>query len=196
MEKLRDLYCKVLTQRPGNVYVANDAVVVLAKKGFFDVSKDIFTKVQEAAAGNIFVQMRDVWFSTSTLQEIKQIANEARQAVSELKNTLCLFNQLSAVTRHHSRGFDEKKIEIHVEYCKHLLDITKVHQEVVEGEEQQTRQKLELAHNDTPKDEVKEELQSIANAGPSQMRCAAFGVSRGRRALHRKEERSARRMCG
>lgn len=224
LEKSRESYCKVLAQRPGNVYAANGAAVVLAEKGLFDVSKDIFTQVQEAAAGNIFVQMPDVWvnlahvyfaqgqfalavkmyqnclrkfyygtdtqvllylarthyeaeqwqdckktllraihlapsnymlrfdagiamqkFSTSTLQKQKRTADEVRQAVSELKNALRVFSQLSAVTNHHSHGFDEKKIEMHVEYCKHLLDAAKVHREAAEREEQQNRQKLEVA---------------------------------------------------
>ncbi|KAI7985537.1 hypothetical protein LOK49_LG14G01206 [Camellia lanceoleosa] len=37
--------------------------VVLAEKGHFDVSKDLFTQVQEAASGSVFVQMPDVWIN-------------------------------------------------------------------------------------------------------------------------------------
>ncbi|ERN11231.1 hypothetical protein AMTRI_Chr04g243060 [Amborella trichopoda] len=224
LEKARELYGKVLMQRPGSLYAANGAGVVLAEKGHFDVSKDIFTQVQEAATGSIFVQMPDVWvnlahvyfaqgqfalavkmyqnclrkfyhntdtqvllylarthyeaeqwqdckktllraihlqpsnymlrfdagvalqkFSASTLQKTKRTADEVRLAVAELKNALRVFSQLSVATGHHCHGFDEKKIETHVGYCKHLLDAAKVHCEAAEREEQQIRQKLEVA---------------------------------------------------
>lgn len=36
---------QILMLRPGNLYAANGAGVVLAEKGRFDVSKDIFTQV-------------------------------------------------------------------------------------------------------------------------------------------------------
>lgn len=234
LEKSRESYCRVLTQRPGNVYAANGAAIVLAEKGQFDIAKDIFTQVQEAAAGNIFVQMPDVWvnlahvyfaqgqfalaakmyqnclrkfyystdtqillylarthyeaeqwqdckktllravhlapsnymlrfdvgvamqkFSTSTLQKQKRSAEEVRQAVSELKNALRVFNQLSVVANPHSHGFDEKKIDLHVEYCKHLLEAAKVHREAAEREEQQNRQKLEVARQLVLADEAR-----------------------------------------
>ncbi|GLJ29462.1 hypothetical protein SUGI_0580760 [Cryptomeria japonica] len=234
LEKARELYCKVLAQRPGNVYAANGAAVVLAERGQFDIAKEIFTQVQEAAAGNIFVQMPDVWvnlahvyfaqgqfalavkmyqnclrkfyfgtdtqillylarthyeaeqwqdckrtllravhlapsnymlrfdvgvamqkFSTSTLQKQKRTADEVRQAVSELKNALRVFSQLSVVASPHTHGFDEKKIELHVDYCKHLLDAAKVHREAAEREEQQSRQKLEVARQLVLADEAK-----------------------------------------
>ncbi|KAJ7515098.1 hypothetical protein O6H91_23G071200 [Diphasiastrum complanatum] len=224
LEKARELYQKVLVQRPNNLYAANGLGVVLAEKGLFDISKDIFTQVQEAASGNITVQMPDVWinlahvfvgqgqfglavkmyqnclrrfyfntetnvllylarshyeaeqwqecksvllraihlapsnymlrfdaaiamqkFSTATLQKSKRSADEVRQSVSELKNALRLFSQLSGISSQHSHGFDEKKIEMHVEYCKHLLDAAKVHLEAAEREEQQNKQKQELA---------------------------------------------------
>lgn len=61
LEKAKELYTKILMLRPGNLYAANGAGVVLAEKGRFDVSKDIFTQVQEAASGSVFVQMPDVW---------------------------------------------------------------------------------------------------------------------------------------
>uniref|UniRef100_A0A0D6R6J2 Uncharacterized protein n=1 Tax=Araucaria cunninghamii TaxID=56994 RepID=A0A0D6R6J2_ARACU len=234
LEKSRELFCKVLGQRPGNVYAANGAAIVMAEKGQFDIAKDIFTQVQEAAAGNIFVQMPDVWvnlahvyfaqgqfalavkmyqnclrkfyystdtqillylarthyeaeqwqdckrtllravhlapsnymlrfdvgvamqkFSTSTLQKQKRTADEVRQAVSELKNALRVFSQLSAVASPHSHGFDEKKIDLHVEYCKHLLDAGKAHREAAEREEQQNRQKLEVARQLIKADEAR-----------------------------------------
>ena len=49
------------------------------------------------------------------------------------------------MSNHYSHGFDEKKIEMHVEYCKHLLDAAKFHKEAAKREEQQNRQKLEVA---------------------------------------------------
>ncbi|KAJ0970982.1 hypothetical protein J5N97_018941 [Dioscorea zingiberensis] len=224
LEKAKELYTKVLMLRPGNLYAANGAGIVLAEKGQFDVSKDIFTQVQEAASGSIFVQMPDVWinlahvyfaqghfalavkmyqnslrkfyyntdtqvllylarthyeaeqwqeckktllraihlapsnytlrfdagvamqkFSASTLQKTKRTADEVRSTVSELKNAVRVFSQLSAACSSHAHGFDEKKIETHVGYCKHLLDAAKVHCEAAERDEQQNRQKLELA---------------------------------------------------
>ncbi|KAK9099493.1 hypothetical protein Syun_026538 [Stephania yunnanensis] len=246
LEKAKELYTKVLVQHPSNFYAANGAAVVLAEKGQFDVSKDIFTQVQEAASGNIFVQMPDVWinvahvyfaqghfalayqnclrkfyyntdtqvllylarthyeaeqwqdckktllraihlapsnytlrfdagvamqkFSMFTLQKTKKTADEfcicsvteentidfecrafdalyvpVRSTVAELKNAVRVFSQLSTASSLHYHGFDEKKIETHVGYCKHLLDAAKVHHEAAEREEQQNRQRLELA---------------------------------------------------
>ncbi|GAV72784.1 TPR_1 domain-containing protein/TPR_11 domain-containing protein/TPR_12 domain-containing protein [Cephalotus follicularis] len=224
LEKAKELYTKVLIQHTSNLYAANGAGVVLAEKGFFDVSKDIFTEVQEAASGSVFVQMADVWinlahvyfaqgnfalavkmyqnclrkfyfntdsqlllylarthyeaeqwqdckkallraihlapsnytlrfdagvamqkFSASTLQKTKRTADEVRSTVAELENAVRVFSQLSAASNLHIHGFDEKKINTHVEYCKHLLEAAKVHREVAEREEQQTRQRLELA---------------------------------------------------
>ncbi|KAG0490123.1 hypothetical protein HPP92_006986 [Vanilla planifolia] len=223
-EKAKELYTKVLVMRPSNLYAANGAGVILAEKGHFDVAKDVFTQVQEAASGSIFVQMPDVWinlahvyfaqghfslavkmyqnclrkfyhntdsqvllylarthyeaeqwqeckrtllraihlapsnytlrfdagvamqkFSASTLQKSKRTADEVRATVMELKNAVRVFSQLSSASSYHSHGFDEKKIETHVEYCKHLLDAAKVHCEAAEREEQQNRQKLEVA---------------------------------------------------
>ncbi|KAK1327237.1 hypothetical protein QJS10_CPA01g01086 [Acorus calamus] len=234
LEKAKELYIKVLVEHPGNLYAANGAGVVLAEKGQFDVSKDIFTQVQEAASGNIFVQMPDVWinlahvyfaqghfalavkmyqnclrkfyyntdtqvllylarthyeaeqwqdckktllrvihlapsnytlrfdvgvamqkFSASTLQKTKRSADEVRSTVSELRNAVRIFSQLSAATSFHFHGFDEKKIETHVGYCKHLLDAAKVHCEAAEREEQQNRQRLEVARQVTLAEEAR-----------------------------------------
>nr|XP_016455337.1 PREDICTED: protein CTR9 homolog [Nicotiana tabacum] len=63
LEKAKELYTKVLFQHNANLYAANGAGVVLAEKGQFDISKDLFTQVQEAASGNVFVQMPDVWIN-------------------------------------------------------------------------------------------------------------------------------------
>ncbi|KAM7256308.1 hypothetical protein ACFE04_012049 [Oxalis oulophora] len=224
LEKAKELFTKVLVQRPSNLYAANGAGVVLAEKGQFDVAKEIFTQVQEAASGRVFAQMPDVWinlahvyfaqgnfalavkmyqnclrkfyyntdsqihlylarthyeaeqwqdckkdllraihlspsnytlrfdagvamqkFSASTLQKPKKMADEVRLTVAELENAVRTFSQLSAASNLHIHGFDEKKINTHVEYCKHLLLAAKVHREVAEREEQQTKQRLELA---------------------------------------------------
>lgn len=224
LEKAKELYTKVLMQHTSNLYAANGSAIVLAEKGQFDVAKDIFTQVQEAASGTIFVQMPDVWvnlahvyfaqghfalaakmyqnclrkfyyntdtqvllylartqyeaeqwqeckrtllraihlapsnytlrfdagvamqkFSASTLQKSKRTADEVRSTVSELKNAVRVFSHLAAVSSYHVYGFDEKKRETHVEYCKHLLEVAKVHCEAAEAEEQQNRQRLEAA---------------------------------------------------
>ncbi|XP_058080007.1 protein CTR9 homolog [Magnolia sinica] len=234
LEKAKELYTKVLVQHPSNLYAANGAGVVLAEKGHFDVSKDIFTQVQEGASGSIFVQMPDVWinlahvyfaqghfslavkmyqnclrkfyyntdtqvllylarthyeaeqwqdckktllraihlapsnytlrfdagvamqkFSASTLQKAKRTADEVRSTVAELKNAVRVFSQLSAASSYHFHGFDEKKIETHVGYCKHLLDAAKVHCEAAEREEQQNRQRLEVARQVTLAEEAR-----------------------------------------
>lgn len=68
-----------------------------------------------------------------------------RSTVDELENAVRLFSQLSAASNLHFHGFDEKKINTHVEYCKHLLEAAKVHREAAEREEQQNRQRLDLA---------------------------------------------------
>ncbi|XP_004288975.1 PREDICTED: RNA polymerase-associated protein CTR9 homolog [Fragaria vesca subsp. vesca] len=224
LEKSKELYTKVLAQHSANLYAANGAGVVFAEKGHFDVSKDIFTQVQEAASGNIFVQMPDVWinlahvyfaqgnfplavkmyqnclrkffnntdsqillyiartqyeaeqwqdckktlmraihlapsnytlrfdagvvmqkFSASTLQKSKKSVDEVRSTVAELENAVRLFKQLSAASSLHFHGFDEKKIDTHVEYCSHLLEAARVHLTAAEHEEQKIRQKQELA---------------------------------------------------
>ncbi|XP_027339223.1 protein CTR9 homolog isoform X2 [Abrus precatorius] len=224
LEKAKELYTRVLIQHPANLYAANGAGVVLAEKGHFDVSKDIFTQVQEAASGSVFVQMPDVWinlahvyfaqgnfslavkmyqnclrkfyyntdsqillylarthyeaeqwqdciktllraihlapsnytlrfdagvamqkFSASTLQKAKRSADEVRATVAELQNAVRVFSQLSAASNLHIHGFDEKKIDTHVGYCNHLLTAAKVHLEAAEREEQQVRQRQELA---------------------------------------------------
>ncbi|KAK7281282.1 hypothetical protein RIF29_09115 [Crotalaria pallida] len=224
LEKAKELYTRVLIQHSANLYAANGAGVVLAEKGHFDVSKDIFTQVQEAASGSVFVQMPDVWinlahvyfaqgnfslavkmyqnclrkfyhntdsqillylarthyeaeqwqdciktllraihlapsnytlrfdagvamqkFSASTLQKAKRTADEVRATVAELQNAVRIFSQLSAASNLHIHGFDEKKIDTHVGYCNHLLSAAKVHLEAAEREEQQTRQRQELA---------------------------------------------------
>ncbi|XP_077240968.1 binding protein [Tasmannia lanceolata] len=234
LEKAKELYTKVLLQRPGNLYAANGSGVIFAEKGHFDVSKDIFTQVQEAASGSVFVQMPDVWinlahvyfaqghfalavkmyqnclrkfyyntdaqvllylarthyeaeqwqdckktllraihlapsnytlrfdagvamqkFSASTLQKTKRSADEVRSTVAELKNAVRIFSQLSAASGYHFHGFDEKKIETHVGYCKHLLDAAKVHCEAAEREEQQNRQRLEVARQVTLAEEAR-----------------------------------------
>ncbi|XP_076888227.1 protein CTR9 homolog [Bidens hawaiensis] len=224
LEKAKELYTKVLVEHPANMYAANGAGVVLAEKGQFDIAKELFTQVQEAASGSVFVQMPDVWinlahvhfaqgnfplaikmyqnclrkfyyntdnqillylarthyeaeqwqdckktllkaihlapsnytlrfdtgvalqkFSASTLQKTKKTVDEVRATVAELKNAVRLFSQLSAASNLQFHGFDEKKIETHVGYCKHLLEAAKVHCDAAELEDQQNRHRLELA---------------------------------------------------
>ncbi|KAL8243074.1 hypothetical protein R6Q59_009332 [Mikania micrantha] len=224
LEKAKELYTKVLLEHPANMYAANGAGVVLAEKGQFDIAKELFTQVQEAASGSVFVQMPDVWinlahvhfaqgnfslaikmyqnclrkfyyntdnqillylarthyeaeqwqdckktllkaihlapsnytlrfdtgvtlqkFSASTLQKTKRTVEEVRATVAELKNAVRVFSQLSAASNLQFHGFDEKKIETHVGYCKHLLEAAKVHCDAAELEDQQNRHRLELA---------------------------------------------------
>ncbi|CAH2052255.1 unnamed protein product [Thlaspi arvense] len=61
LEKAKELYTKVLTQHNSNMYAANGSGIILAEKGQFDIAKDLFTQVQEAASGSVFRQMPDVW---------------------------------------------------------------------------------------------------------------------------------------
>lgn len=63
LEKAKELYTRVMIQHSSNLYAANGVAVVFAEKGHFDVSKDIFTQVQEATSGSVFVQMPDVWIN-------------------------------------------------------------------------------------------------------------------------------------
>ncbi|XP_028550486.1 protein CTR9 homolog [Dendrobium catenatum] len=81
--------------------------------------------------------------SASTLQKSKITANELHATVTELKNAVRVFNQLSAASSYHSHGINEKKMRTHEKYCKHLLDAAKVHCEAVEREEQHNHLKLE-----------------------------------------------------
>ncbi|KAL3535538.1 hypothetical protein ACH5RR_003999 [Cinchona calisaya] len=50
LEKAKELYMKVLLQHNGNLFAANGAGVVLAEKGQFDISKELFTQVQEGVS--------------------------------------------------------------------------------------------------------------------------------------------------
>lgn len=68
-----------------------------------------------------------------------------RLTVTELQNAVRIFSQLWATSNLHIHGFDQKKIDTHVGYCKHLLEAAKVHRDAAEREEQQNRQRLELA---------------------------------------------------
>ncbi|KAL0426803.1 UNVERIFIED_CONTAM: protein CTR9 [Sesamum latifolium] len=163
-EKAKELYTKVLLQQSANLYAANGAGMVFAERGQFDIAKDLFTQVQEAASGSSDVQMPDVWinlahvhfaqgnfalavkmkFSASTLQKTKRTVDEVRATVAELKNAVRLFSLLSAASNLQFHGFDEKKIETHVAYCKHLLEAATVHCELAEREERQNMQRLEV----------------------------------------------------
>ncbi|XP_028552962.1 protein CTR9 homolog [Dendrobium catenatum] len=85
----------------------------------------------------------------------KSPCTQVRATVTDLKNAVRVFSQLSAASSYHSHGFDEKKIRTHVEYCKHLLDAAKVHCEAAEREEQQNRLKLEAVRQDSLAEEAR-----------------------------------------
>ncbi|XP_039066755.1 protein CTR9 homolog [Hibiscus syriacus] len=93
--------------------------------------------------------------STSILQKDKRTADEVRSAVTELENAVRMFSQLFAASNLLLHGFDEKKINTHVEYCKHLLEAAKVHREAVEHEEWQSRQKQEATRQLALAEEVR-----------------------------------------
>lgn len=84
-------------------------------------------------------------FSASLLSKEKRSADEMRTAVAELEVAISVFRQLAAAFNQNIHGIDEKKIDTHVSYCKHLLEAAKVYREAAEIEEQQSRQRLELA---------------------------------------------------
>ncbi|KAL6555617.1 hypothetical protein OROHE_007289 [Orobanche hederae] len=65
-------------------------------------------------------------FSASTLQKTKKDFG-VEATVPELKNAVRVFGVLSSVSNLHSHGFDEKKIETHVSYCEHLLEVAHIH---------------------------------------------------------------------
>lgn len=56
-------------------------------------------------------------------------------------------------------GIDEKKIDTHVEYCKHLLEAAKVHREAAEREEQQIKQRQELARQVAMAEELRRQAE-------------------------------------
>ncbi|CAA3021314.1 CTR9 homolog [Olea europaea subsp. europaea] len=62
-QKAKGLYTEVLLQHSDNLYAANGAGMVFAERGHFDVAKDLFTQVQEAASGSSNVQMPDIWIN-------------------------------------------------------------------------------------------------------------------------------------
>lgn len=99
------------------------------------------------------------------------VAVQIRSTVAELKNAVRVFSHLSAASSYHSHGFDEKKIETHVEYCKHLLDAAKVHCEVAEREEQQTRQRLEAARQATLAEEARRKAEEQKKFQASVLHC-------------------------
>lgn len=68
-----------------------------------------------------------------------------RSTIAELENAVRLFSQLSAASNLHFHGFDEKKIDTHIDYCKNVLAAAKPHLEAAIREEQQIRQRQEVA---------------------------------------------------
>ncbi|KAL2945136.1 Protein CTR9-like protein [Bienertia sinuspersici] len=234
LEKAKDIYSNVLKKCTTNLYAANGLGMILAEKGQFDVSKEIFTQVQEAGSGSILSQMPDVWinlahvyfaqgnftlavkmyqnclrkffcntesqlllylartyyeaeqwqdskrallramhlspsnytlrfnlgvvmqkFSASLLNKEKRSADEMRTTNAELETAIRLFGQLAVAFSQNIHGIDEKKIETHVSYCKHLLGVAIVYKEAAELEEQQSKQRLELARQVTLAEEAR-----------------------------------------
>jgi len=104
-------------------------------------------------------------FGSSTLNKPKRNAGEIKEQVVQPPKSAAAASQLAAASALGSRpcpcgscrgrggkgkagameGIDKKKMEMHIEYCKHVLDKTKQHLEVAEREEQQERQKQEVA---------------------------------------------------
>lgn len=234
LEKAKDIFSNVLKQCTTNLYAANGLGMILAEKGQFDASKEIFTQVQEAVSGTIFAQMPDVWinlahvyfaqgnftlalkmyqnclrkffcstdsqvllylarthyeakqwqeckrsllraihlspsnytlrfnlgvvmqkYSEFLLNKEKRTADEMRTTVAELEVAISVFGQLAAAFNQNIHGIDEKKIDTHISYCQKLVDIAKVYLEAAELEEQQSRQRLELARQVTLAEEAR-----------------------------------------
>lgn len=78
-----------------------------------------------------------------------------RTTVAELEIAISVFGHLAVAFNQNIHGIDEKKIETHVSYCKHLLEVAKVYREAAELEEQQSRQRLELARQVTLAEEAR-----------------------------------------
>ncbi|GAB2291884.1 Protein CTR9 [Dionaea muscipula] len=85
-------------------------------------------------------------FSASTLNKARKNVDEVRETVSELKNAIRVFSQLSAASSLQLHAFDKKKIDTHVGYCKHVLETARIHCEAAEREDWKNKQRAELAH--------------------------------------------------
>nr|CAB3449738.1 unnamed protein product [Digitaria exilis] len=149
-EKAMELYqSQVLKQHRSNMFAANGIGILYAEKAKWDAAKELFTQVHEAASGSIFVHIPDVWINLAHVYfaqgHFQQAIKMVRATVTELQNAIRVFSLLSVASTYHSHGFDERKIETHVEYCKHLLDAAKVHRDAAEQAEQQNKQKMEVA---------------------------------------------------
>ncbi|KAK4368595.1 hypothetical protein RND71_012387 [Anisodus tanguticus] len=182
LEKAKELYTKVLFQHNGNLYAANGAGVVLAEKGQFDISKDLFTQVQEAASGNVFVQMPDVWINLAHVHfaqgnfalAVKMYQNCLRKFYHNTDSQVLLY--LARTHYEAEQWHDCKKTLLRAIHLapsnymlrfdtgvalqkfsastlqktkrtvdEHLLEAAKVHCEAAEREDQQNKQRLELA---------------------------------------------------
>nr|CAB3446557.1 unnamed protein product [Digitaria exilis] len=149
-EKAMELYqSQVLKQHRSNMFAANGIGILYAEKAKWDAAKELFTQVHEATSGSIFVHIPDVWINLAHVYfaqgHFQQAIKMVRATVTELQNAIRVFSLLSVASTYHSHGFDERKIETHVEYCKHLLDAAKVHRDAAEQAEQQNKQKMEVA---------------------------------------------------
>ncbi|ERM95394.1 hypothetical protein AMTR_s00008p00223790 [Amborella trichopoda] len=139
----------------GNVLKVNekcpDALSMLGSLEFkgddWFKAKETFKAAREATDG----RDSSATLSLGNWNYFAAVRNEKKEpkldagSLAELKNALREFSQLSAATCYHFPGFDEKKIETHAGYCKHLLNAAKVHCEAEKREEQPIRQKLEVA---------------------------------------------------
>jgi RNA polymerase-associated protein CTR9 len=87
-EKAKELYSNVLKQHHGNMFAANGIGILYAEKAQWDIAKELFTQVHEAASGSIFVQMPDVWIN---LAHIYFAQGFFQQAVKMYQNCLRKF---------------------------------------------------------------------------------------------------------
>lgn len=101
-----------------------------------------------------------------------------RSTVAELENAVRLFRQLSAASSLHFHGFDEKKIDTHVEYCSHLLEAARVHFKVAEHEEQKIRHKQEVARQMALAEEARRKAEEQRKFQVWYLKVASFCVRR------------------
>eukprot|EP00850_Spirogloea_muscicola_P017763 SM000156S02119 [mRNA] locus=s156:71480:78136:+ [translate_table: standard] len=99
-------------------------------------------------------------FATTALQSTTRSAQQVRDAVGEVKIAMRLFSQLAELGSQHAHGFDQKKIDTHIDYCKHLLEASKVHLEAAEREEQQQKQRVELARQQALAEEARRQREA------------------------------------
>eukprot|EP00899_Mesostigma_viride_P008770 jgi/Mesvir1/17895/Mv12965-RA.1 len=92
-----DMYKKVLAASPHNVYAANGVGIVLAERGRLDAAKEVFTLVQEAAAGDSSVDIPSVWVN---LAHVYLGQEQYINAIKMYQNCLKKFHQNHDVQLH------------------------------------------------------------------------------------------------